>query len=556
MSSNLTRRMKINDLLFPHIDNSDLVEYLHHEISASWEPVDWCIAEKAVLSRINDLFSEEKPVHIAWYGWTKRAQKIFNRASALFSGKNIQWFLVSDSSEIPIETRLIERISFSTWSSRDFQLTINMDRHCPAEFQSFKELCGAGFFSPFIDNTCNALMWDAGLLSISQWLEKLKEDLKANRVIVFVALRHGNFPTIEHVAKGLREVSGVKAYGIYIESEIPDDVYDVAISCNDSLGLFAELLCRLPPLTIYLQAHARWAYLSQFIRAANSELKIVQEVYDWMGAFIADEQLVSHEGVFSPQQVKLMLQSEDFICRHIDGYIYKDGGAWMNNKVKRSIAPSLKIYPCPPASYFEAPIHPRNNAGIKLVYAGQISHKRQSKKIFGDMYYMPLIKDLTGQGFRLTLYNAVHHSRKHPAEYYKEYIDEAENSELFEFKKGIPMPGIINELNGRYHYGLIAYYFENDLRVGENHLKGTMASKLFTYLAAGIPVILSEQLEYMAEIVEKEGFGIVVSKGEIQSLADVLAKVNYIEMLENVRHAQEKYSIEAQLPKLCKMLGL
>jgi glycosyltransferase involved in cell wall biosynthesis len=249
-----------------------------------------------------------------------------------------------------------------------------------------------------------------------------------------------------------------------------------------------------------------------------------------------------------------MKESEDYIRNFSDGYIYKDDGSWMKDKVRNSSSPSLKIYPCPPLAYLKEPKEPEKNAVIKLVYAGQVSHERQSKKIFGDMYYIPVIKDLTNQGFHVTVYNAVQNTRRHPLELYQEYLDEADNSDLFEFKSGIPMPDILDELHGKYHFGLIAYYFEDDLHVGKDHIKGTMASKLFTYLASGMPVIVSDQFEYMAKIVESEGIGIVVARNDLQNLARLLDSFDYQEMLDNVLLAQQKYNIDSKIPEIMELL--
>ena len=55
-----------------------------------------------------------------------------------------------------------------------------------------------------------------------------------------------------------------------------------------------------------------------------------------------------------------------------------------------------------------------------------------------------------------------------------------------------------------------------------DHINGTMASKLFTYIASGIPVIISKELEYMSRFVVENGIGIVLSQDEMSALSTVL----------------------------------
>jgi glycosyltransferase involved in cell wall biosynthesis len=548
-------QLAVDDLLFEYIDDPEADIFLRQDLKKHWNVVDWDFAKEEIIGQIRDIFPAGN-VSIAWCGWSAQAKKIFSEVSIVFSTEKIEWYLLSNDENITVSSDdiPIKKIPLDSWAPENFILTINVERYCPQIFYSFNVSCNTIFVSPFTDQYCSARMRELGHDSMITWLKNLNEDIENNRIVIFVALRHGNFPSIEHIANELRQVPGVKVYAIYLEPDVPVDVYDNVYICNYSLALLSELLALLPPIVVYLQAHASWAYLSQLINAINPQLKVVQEVYDWMGAFISDEKLFAQEGVFSSQQISLMQKSEDYICNHLHGYIYKDNGAWMQQRVKESRTPAVKIFPCPSLSYLHKPHSPQNSFPIKLVYAGQVSHRQQPKKIFGDMYYMPLVKDLTCQGFHLTIYNALSHGKKYPPELYKEYLDEEKASPLFEFKKGIPMPGIIEALNGKYHYGLLAYYFEDDLGVGSDHLKGTMASKLFTYLAAGLPVIVSEQFEYMAKIVLDDGIGVVVSRNDLRDLTSVVEQIDYAEMLGNINYAQKKYSMSSQISGLQKLL--
>jgi hypothetical protein len=555
MFNDMNEHVCIDDLKFPYIINPGLDKFLRKELKNAWAVKDWQQMRLEVCSEVDNLLMNGGKKNIAWHGESPQAYLVFCDLLKKYKHEGLKWFWIARELGA-IDNQLgAKNITVNDWKANGFGLTVVADHDAAKVFKSDKP-ADKNIISPFSDKDCQIRAWNANFRNAEKFAEKINTEVIDNKVVVFIALRHGNFPSIEHIANSLKQISGVKVYGLYLEPDTPGNVYDDIFSCNYSLGLLAEVLRRLSPVSIYLQAHARWAYLGQFVKSINKDLRVIQEVYDWMGAFISDERLFSDEGVFTLDQISLMQQAEDYICHSSDGYLYKDDGPWMKERVNESKCPSIKLYPGPPSRFYKTPVEPIESDVVKLVYAGQVSHVRQSRKIFGDMYYMPLLKDLTGQGFHVTIYNAVQNSRRTPAELYKEYLDEAVNNELFEFNDGVPMPEILDELHGIYHYGLIAYYFDDDLHVGVDHLRGTMASKLFTYIASGLPVIVSEEFGYMARIVETEGIGIVVGKKDLKNLTPVLAACDYNELLNNIMAAREKYSIESKIPEIMELLGI
>jgi hypothetical protein len=127
---------------------------------------------------------------------------------------------------------------------------------------------------------------------------------------------------------------------------------------------------------------------------------------------------------------------------------------------------------------------------------------------------------------------------------FADYYHEAKNNPLFFFKRGFPLLSLLPILAQNYEYGLVLFYFDTDIFVGKKHLKGSMASKIFTYLAGGLPIIISEELENMANFVREHGIGIVVSRKEISNIYNVISGYSYGELRENIGIAQKKLSME------------
>ncbi len=361
---------------------------------------------------------------------------------------------------------------------------------------------------------------------------------------MFVAVNRGNFPSIEYIASNISDGGRYRTYGIYLGSLPAKNIYHAVFHCDGRLADLEAIVSQLPPLPLYLQAHGRWLFLFRKIKALNSGLQIVHEVYDWMESFIGDPRQFVDAGMFDERQIDAIIEDEAYTRRHSDLLIYKDSGAWIEKKLLEADASCMKLYPCPQLKWMKKPKRHAGEGALRLVYAGQVMNKQAPRAVFGDLDYLGLIRELTQQGAEITVFNSVFSSRELCQDLFSDYHLEMQNNSRFIFREGIEMPGIIYALHGEYDYGLIMFDFERDIAVGKVHLRQTMASKLFTYLAAGLPVIVSEELAYMADFVRANGIGIVVGKNDRSNLVDLLKETDPGQFIDNICTAQQEYCIE------------
>ncbi|HET6584978.1 MAG TPA: hypothetical protein VFG69_16090, partial [Nannocystaceae bacterium] len=113
----------------------------------------------------------------------------------------------------------------------------------------------------------------------------------------------------------------------------------------------------------------------------------------------------------------------------------------------------------------------------------------------------------------------------------------------------------VEALHGHFDYGLLLYPFDDDLVVGRRHLQTALASKLFAYVAAGLPVLVSPELGYMAALVREHGIGLVVAKSELSTLGPRLASVDYAALCAAVTRAQPEFCIEHHLDGVLSLIG-
>ncbi len=385
--------------------------------------------------------------------------------------------------------------------------------------------------------------------------DKLRAASRAGRAVLFVAVHRENFPTLGYLVHGLRE-QGVRAFGVYLMPEIDEtkpEPFEDCTSCRGSYGVLGEIMLRTPDVPIYLQAHATRAFLSQLLHALRPELRVFQEVYDWMDAFVdpAHEAVFEQEQVFSRDDIDVMRASERYVRTRTSGFIYKDGGTPLAQLLAESTVPSVQLMPCPPRSFQREPLPPPSGA-VRLAHAGGL-RSAGAARAFADLYAVPLYQGLLAQGLDVTVFpSAVHPSGFDAA--FGDYQRLAEAEPRAHFREHLSLPELIGALHGAFHYGILLYHFNEDLIVGQRHLRGALASKLFVYWAAGLPVLVSDELQYMATLVQETGAGLVVSRSELDGLAERLRSVDYQALQARVVQAQERYHIERFLPAVTSLL--
>lgn len=117
--------------------------------------------------------------------------------------------------------------------------------------------------------------------------------------------------------------------------------------------------------------------------------------------------------------------------------------------------------------------------------------------------------------------------------------------------KVLPSGELVKEIS-EYCYGIHLDFFSD--KVSDEFIKTTTGNKVFTYLEAGLPVIINEEMKFMAEFVRINKCGVVIKEKDISNLRKILEKQNYEELLENVEKTRQKFKMSNQIKNLIKKL--
>ncbi|MBU1169599.1 MAG: hypothetical protein KKD44_08560 [Proteobacteria bacterium] len=238
---------------------------------------------------------------------------------------------------------------------------------------------------------------------------------------------------------------------------------------------------------------------------------------------------------------------ERAVMNHVDHIVHKMPDAAWNNLIGeyglQCGSTSIMSYPHP--SF----LHSNRLKAVKptphVAYAGGIIpydiavSRGHENHIFDDLI------ELTGPDtFELSIY-VNQNARDMPWHQHGHYYDLEKSHHHFHFKQGLPYCEISRELS-YYDAGI---FFDNILlsSYSLDHFKYNLASKLFTYLEAGIPIVMYEESEFMADLVRDNNLGTIYSAREPRTIIKAIDEVmnnDYTQSIETFcrEFSMEKYS--------------
>jgi hypothetical protein len=141
------------------------------------------------------------------------------------------------------------------------------------------------------------------------------------------------------------------------------------------------------------------------------------------------------------------------------------------------------------------------------------------------------------QGIHLTIYNAADTSGTGFAEYRRL----AERCPTFHYHGALPYRELRTVLP-RHDFGWFCFDFR-EARENPFFHRITMGSKVFTYLEAGLPVLISPEQAFMADLVTRRlGSGIALPFGDLPNLRRILQEVDWQPVRENIQHARQEWT--------------
>ncbi|MBI4929398.1 MAG: hypothetical protein HY841_01455 [Bacteroidetes bacterium] len=181
-----------------------------------------------------------------------------------------------------------------------------------------------------------------------------------------------------------------------------------------------------------------------------------------------------------------------------------------------------------------------------LVYAGGVAGSHRNPKQYGNIQFHEIINILSKQEIHFHIYPSPSNIRAD----YEEYEQIAKQNSFFHFHEPVAQDKLAEELS-KYHFGFHTGFVNKELhKQSYDKYKYCTTLKLFNFIEAGIPVIISENIVYQSWIVKRYKSGILIDKQDLLDLRKILFQDDYTILAENVILAQKKLSLKDNTKRL------
>jgi hypothetical protein len=178
-----------------------------------------------------------------------------------------------------------------------------------------------------------------------------------------------------------------------------------------------------------------------------------------------------------------------------------------------------------------------------IVYTGNVLSMNLPKRRYGFAQFGELAEIFANQKIHFHIY---------PNPYqlgdFSWYEVFAQKTPYFHIHDSLPI-GELNKEISQYDYGAWIHFREGTMHTHEA-FSTAIGNKLFTYLEAGLPIIINDELAYGCELLNQYGIGIVLSKPDLKNFNRILEKVDYENLRHNVEKAKAILSMDNQIDRL------
>jgi len=286
----------------------------------------------------------------------------------------------------------------------------------------------------------------------------------------------------------------------------------------ESWPLVRRLLLQLQPATVYLQVNSIHFFLYEWVRESLPGCTIVMEMWD-MWAISMDHFPGRHIPGVSAAHARLNQLAEAHALRTADLVISKRAGAIWREALER-LGTRYRLY----HSGLDCPQPDRDShtasaaAPLRIVYASGMNPPaviESLPEIAKGRNPLPLLRVFRAAGFAVEVFNADHFVLDQDA-YFAGTMEECAASGIAYHRRS-PLRELFGRL-GEFDFGLVSAGLQTytpDHRV-------VVSATATTFAAAGIPLIVFEDLAAIAELVREFGAGIVASDESPEELARII----------------------------------
>lgn len=340
------------------------------------------------------------------------------------------------------------------------------------------------------------------------------------------------------------------------------------LTVTTTLNALLDSLHQLKPAVIHTQGWmTRYELPVLFDIYKNDTVPQVVEFMDVASFFSPDERLDRMLpamriawGDDYPTRHRAQLECERYLLSYTDGVIFCGGKGHQQHLLppeKQNDSKYLNFPSYPLENFFAKELLidiPQNDEPWKFVFIGGIPPfaEHNPPEIYADAQILSVLEILLKSNVVISVRNnPLISSQGQLNTTYPEYIALATRESGLKFLAGL-FPEELSDAVSDNHFGLMLYDYTDTL-VGDLHFSTIIPSKFFTYLEAGLPVLVNSRFHAVCELVETYNCGLVIDPDEYASITEKLSTINYQKLRRGALNARKQLSLDTQIARLINL---
>lgn len=376
----------------------------------------------------------------------------------------------------------------------------------------------------------------------------------SQRTIVFVSSRTDYKPLRLSIALRKR---GYRTFFISMD-RLPDDIFELFEREFDGVAVlpFVPALLRgllecLRPQAFHIQCAMMNYYLGRLVDEAKGTAISTAEFNDITSYFLSREGLYRF---YSRDNVDLDWASEAYACHHADIVLHQwaEGFAEQWRFRHGGLRRVLEMQPHAVAAWLPEETEPKPSGDPpRLVWAGQVPGRLSCPPDFNDGYFLgEAVEQLLEQGLAIDIFQNPMHNSQFNDPNLKFYGDLMKRFARFRATAGVRPDLLAKKLAG-YDFGLLLFDidFEKSSASPEKNIF-MLTNKLFTYIEAGLPILVNKEYPFMSRFVEENGLGLTFYSHQIREAGPSIRAFDRAACAMRVRAYRARHMMEEEIMAL------
>ncbi|MFN8308925.1 MAG: hypothetical protein U0T73_03085 [Chitinophagales bacterium] len=181
---------------------------------------------------------------------------------------------------------------------------------------------------------------------------------------------------------------------------------------------------------------------------------------------------------------------------------------------------------------------------ISVVYAGEIQGKNRDSKQFGNVQFFHLAEKFGAQKVHFHVYATPHSYLL----YGDEYREVEKQNPYFHLHAPVAQKDLPAELS-KYHFGIIPFFESyTALRHDKNYYSTSL--KLFNFIEAGIPILVSEDIGFQNWMACRYSAGISITEADLSSIRQKIETIDYPALIKGLIQSRPKLSLKNNIYRI------